>query len=123
MEQFAPLIGQIGLVVEVLGVTLIVAGILRAVIWYGLGILREVADRYGDFRRDVGRSLLVGLEFLVAGDIIRTVVIANTISDVAALGLLVLVRTVLVFTIHLEVEGHWPWQQSRAASREKPEVE
>ncbi len=54
--------------------------------------------------------MLLGLEFLVAGDIIRTVVVANSISDVASLGLIVLIRTVLVFTIHLELEGRWPWQ-------------
>lgn len=57
--------------------------------------------------------MLVGLEFLVAGDIIRTVVVIDTITDVASLGLVVVIRTVLVFTIHLEVEGHWPWQASK----------
>jgi uncharacterized membrane protein len=54
--------------------------------------------------------MMLGLEFLVAGDIIRTVLVAHSISDLLSLGLLVLIRTVLVFTIHLETEGHWPWQ-------------
>jgi len=62
--------------------------------------------------------MMLGLEFLVAGDIIRTVVVAHSITDVASLGLLVLIRTVLVFTIHLEVEGCWPWQPSPARSTE-----
>jgi uncharacterized membrane protein len=46
----------------------------------------------------------------VAGDIIRTVVVSHTLTDIATLAMVVLIRTVLVFTIHLELEGHWPWQ-------------
>ena len=53
---------------------------------------------------------MTSMSFLEAGDIIRTVVVVDTITDVASLGLVVVIRTVLVFTIHLEVEGHWPWQ-------------
>ena len=53
----------------------------------------------------------MGLEFLVAGDIIRTVVVSHTLTDISSLGLLVLIRTVLVFTMHLELHGHWPWQR------------
>ena len=56
--------------------------------------------------------MLLGLNFLVAGDIIRTVIVSHSISNVASLGLIVLIRTFLVFTIHLEVEGQWPWQKS-----------
>ncbi len=58
--------------------------------------------------------MMVGLEFLVAGDIIRTIIVAHTLTDIGGLGLLVLIRTVLVFTIHLEVEGRWPWQPEEA---------
>ena len=65
---------------------------------------------FHEFRQDIGRAMLIGLEFLVAGDIIRTVVVAHTLEDVASLGLLVLIRTVVVFTIHVELEGRWPWQ-------------
>lgn len=107
-----PLIGQIGFFVEAFGVLLIVAGIVQAVVRYGLRFFRDrEKDLYAEFRRQIGRSLMVGLEFLVAGDIIRTVIISHSILDVVALGLLVLIRTVLVFTIHLEVEGRWPWQK------------
>ena len=55
-------------------------------------------------------EIVRSMEFLVAGDIIRTVVIAHSLAEVASLGMIVLIRTVLVFTIHLEVEGRWPWQ-------------
>jgi uncharacterized membrane protein len=108
------LIGEIGFYVEVFGVVVIVVGIVHAVGRYGMEYFRDSGgDLYTAFRSHIGRSLMLGLEFLVAGDIIRTVVISHSISDVAALGLLVLVRTVLVFTIHLEVEGRWPWQSTR----------
>ena len=76
-------------------------------------MLSSQINLYHNFRREMGRAMLVGLEFLVAGDIIRTVVVTDTITGVASLGLVVLIRTVLVFTIHLEVEGHWPWQAPR----------
>ena len=75
----------------------------------------ERATIYDDYRRALGRSMMLGLEFLVAGDIIRTVIVAHTVEDIFGLGLIVIIRTVLVFTIHLEVEGRWPWQQKLAA--------
>jgi len=56
--------------------------------------------------------MLIGLEFLVAGDIIRTVIVDHTLEDIAGLGLIVIIWTILVFTIHLELEGRWPWQRS-----------
>ena len=105
------IIGEIGFYIEAIGVVVIVSGIGYSVLRYGYQLARHRSNElYQDFRRRIGRSLMLGLEFLVAGDIIRTLVISHAVSDVAALGLLVLVRTVLVFTIHLEVEGRWPWQ-------------
>jgi uncharacterized membrane protein len=113
--NMSQLIGQVGFYVEVFGVVVIVAGIVHALAIYGRQYFRgSTDDIYVAFRSHIGRTLMLGLEFLVAGDIIRTVVISPSITDVAALGLLVLVRTVLVFTIHLEVEGRWPWQSERA---------
>jgi uncharacterized membrane protein len=65
---------------------------------------------YKYFRQDIGRSILLGLEFMIAGDIIRTVVVTATLASVGTLALVVLVRTFLSMTLHLEVEGCWPWQ-------------
>ena len=62
----------------------------------------------------MGRAMLIGLDFLVAGDIIRTVVVDHTLDGVLGLGLIVIIRTILAMTIHLEVEGHWPWQPPRS---------
>jgi uncharacterized membrane protein len=117
MNSFSMLsiISFIGYAVEVLGVFIILVGASGATARCVHRYFRSVeAELYHNFRRDMGRAMLVGLEFLVAGDIIRTVVVFDSISDVASLGLVVLIRTVLVFTIHLEVEGRWPWQAPHA---------
>jgi len=109
--SFLEAISFIGYAVEVVGVAIILLGMGDASLRYIRRNMRSKhADLYQNFRREMGRAMLVGLEFLVAGDIIRTVVVVDTITDVASLGLVVVIRTVLVFTIHLEVEGHWPWQ-------------
>ena len=108
------IIGGIGFYIEAFGVLVIVVGIVHALGRYGVRYFRDSGgDLYVPFRNHIGRSLMLGLEFLVAGDIIRTVVISHSVSDIAGLGLLVLIRTVLVFTIHLEVEGRWPWQPAK----------
>ena len=71
-------------------------------------------SRYEDFRRQLGRSILLGLEFLVAADIIRTVAITPTPQSVAVLGGIVLIRTFLSFSLQLEMTGAWPWKRKAA---------
>ena len=109
--NFEELISLIGYALESVGVIVIVVGSIVATV---RTTLRHDGDseqsRYVQYRRRLGRSMMLGLEFLVAGDIIRTVIVADTLSEVAALGMIVIIRTILVFTIHLEVEGRWPWQ-------------
>lgn len=99
--------------IEALAVALIVAVIAWATAHYLLVSLARraaVLTAYEDYRRRVGRALLLGLEILVAADIVRTVALDNTLRSVAALGVLVLVRTFLSWSLMLEVEGRWPWQ-------------
>lgn len=115
------LIGYLGYAVEAFGVFVIIAGAIIAVANYGYKhIIAKGGAPYNEFRRVMGRSMMVGLEFLVAGDIIRTVVASHTLEDIAILGLVVIIRTVLVFTIHLELEGHWPWQPAPNPSHDHP---
>jgi uncharacterized membrane protein len=71
------------------------------------------------FRQKVGRSILLGLELLVAADIIRTVSEEPTLEGVTVLGMIVLIRTFLSFTLAVELEGHWPWQSARIKALEK----
>jgi uncharacterized membrane protein len=113
------LIGYVGYAVEAFGVLLIVTGACIAVMKYGFtSVIRKGGEPYHEFRRVMGRSMMVGLEFLVAGDIIRTVIAAHTLKGIAVLGLVVVIRTVLVFTIHLELEGRWPWQPADSETKE-----
>jgi uncharacterized membrane protein len=69
---------------------------------------------YHDLRRDLGKAILVGLELLVAADIIRSVALDPTFATICVLGLIVVVRTFLSWSLELEVNGRWPWQSSRS---------
>jgi uncharacterized membrane protein len=71
----------------------------------------SAGNYYSLYRQDVGRAILLGLEFLIAGDIIRTVVVAPTIQNVLVLGLIVLIRTFLSLSLQLEIEGKLPWRR------------
>jgi uncharacterized membrane protein len=113
--------------IEVLGVGVIVIGIAIAALQFVSGSLPRhgrATDREGPLnetlKRKIGWSILLGLEILVAADIIRSVALSPSLIAIAGLGLLVLVRTFLSWTIVLEIEGRWPWQ-SRAATPEGDE--
>ena len=68
-------------------------------------------DRVAAFRRMLGRAILTGLELLVAADIIRTVALDPTLESVLVLGLIVIIRTFLSFSLEVEIDGRWPWQK------------
>src|SRR5215831_6934918 len=107
------------LVIEILGALVIVAGVLRVAITRGTVRYLFRLDRpgaYESYKHEMGRSLLLGLEFLVAGDVVRTVALDPTLTNVGVLGLLVLIRTFLGWSLTVEIEGRWPWQ----ARRENP---
>lgn len=101
----------IGKWVDVVGVAAIVIGTLAATIIAVSRGYRRRSGVYTAYRQDVGRAILIGLEFLVAADIIRTVAITPTFTSVGVLALIVLVRTFLSFTLELEITGRWPWQK------------
>ena|SRR5579872_1299364 len=100
--------------IEVLGAVVIVAGVLRVAIMRGTVRFLFQLDKpgaYESYKHQMGRSLLLGLEFLVAGDVVRTVALDLTLLNVAVLGLLVLIRTFLSWSLAVEIEGRWPWQR------------
>jgi uncharacterized membrane protein len=93
--------------IEILAVAIIVVGISWAT--YAFLVRRaENSDRL--YRERLGRTLLVGLEVLVAADIVRTVALDPTLESVAVLGLLVLIRTFLSWSVVVEIDHRWPWQ-------------
>jgi uncharacterized membrane protein len=78
------------------------------------GILQQDQEaRYRELKVHLGKALLLGLEILVAADVIRTVALEATLQSVAVLGLLVLIRTFLSWALIVEIEGRWPWQPER----------
>jgi uncharacterized membrane protein len=123
MEVFQLSISVIGYVIESLGVIILVSGIFRA---FGRARMSLAAkgDRdtvFSRFRHEFAQSTLVAMDFLIAGDIIRTVIVSHSIEDILVLALLVAIRTSLVFTLHLELEGRWPWQAHRPSDPAGPE--
>lgn len=106
------LIETVGLIIDIVGVTIIVIGALIATGAFALQARSgALVDAYRIYRISLGRAILLGLEFLVAGDIIRTVAISPSFESVGVLGLIVLVRTFLSFSLEVELEGRWPWQR------------
>ena len=93
---------------EAAGVALIVGGILIA---SARTAFAPAGSRYQRYRHDVGRAILLGLELLVAADIVRTVAFTPTMDSVLVLGLIVLIRTFLSWSLALELDGRWPWQR------------
>jgi uncharacterized membrane protein len=98
--------------VEALAVALMVISILVGTVGWIVHSVREPEGAYERFRIVLGKTLLVGLELLVAADIINTVAFALTLTNLALLAGLVVVRTALGWTLTVEVEGHWPWQET-----------
>ena len=103
---------------ELLGVAAIVAGVLFATFIF-VGDLRRFSRKraYDSYRANLGRGILLGLELLVGADIIATVTAPLSFESVGLLGLIVLIRTFLSFSLETEIEGVWPWQRRRAAER------
>jgi uncharacterized membrane protein len=101
--------------IEVLAVAIIVVAIVSATVRYIYQTFRPPAgpeNRYRSYRSSLGRSLLLGLEILVAADVVRTVALEASLESVAILGLLVLIRTFLSWSLVVEMEGRWPWHKS-----------
>lgn len=106
MRHVIELAGQ---TIEALAVAIIVIAIVHGTVRYLLHVSQKVADAYTLYKVQLGRALLLGLEFLVAADIIRTVALETTMQNVLILGLLVIVRTFLSWSLVVEIEGRWPW--------------
>jgi len=111
MPSFNEMAEMAGVVLDGAGILVIMLGMLVAIARcaiYG----RRAADTYRQIRQDIGRGILLGLEFLVAADIIRTVAVTPTLEGVLVLGLIVLIRTFLSTALQVELEGQWPWQRA-----------
>jgi uncharacterized membrane protein len=117
-DTYAAILGAVAKVMEAAGVVVIVLGLL-----FALGLALRTWRRSGDgtlaytvLRRTIGGSILVGLEILVAGDLIRTVTIDPDLKNVLVLGVIVLIRTFLSFSLEIEIEGALPWRRALTRS-------
>ncbi|MBA3034681.1 MAG: DUF1622 domain-containing protein [Gammaproteobacteria bacterium] len=111
MEILKQVVNVAGYTLEAIGVLTILAGCVVA----GMGFLREwrhlgAEEAYSAMRRRLGQGIILGLEFLIAGDIIQTVVLTQTLESAAVLAVIVLIRAFLSFTLEHSIEGRWPWQ-------------
>jgi uncharacterized membrane protein len=102
--------------VEIVGVLLIVGGLLFATVRWVFGRKIQPLGRYQRYREDLGRSILLGLEVLVAADIVRSVALDPTLASLGVLAMIVAVRTFLSWSLSVELDGQWPWQRGPAKS-------
>jgi uncharacterized membrane protein len=109
--NFFEVIETVGKVIDAAGVAVIALGALIS----AAGVIPRLktGQAYRAFRQQLGRSILLGLELLVAADIIRTVAVTPDARSVAVLAGIVLIRTFLSFSLELEITGYWPWQKNR----------
>ena len=107
---------------EIIGVAVIALAFAHAMMRAALHFGQRKADAYERLKVYIGKALLLGLEFLVAADIIRTVIIEPTREGILALGLLIVVRIVLGWSIAVELEGCWPWRVRDAGRGAREDV-
>ena len=104
-------IEKTGTAIDAAGVVVIVTGAAIAFVIAAVRLSRHESDVYRRFRQRLSRAILLGLELLVAGDIVRTVATSPSLTSVAILASIVLIRTFLSFSLEVEISGRWPWQK------------
>ncbi len=110
LKPVIELVGELG---DAFGVAIIAAGMIWGGLRFVLTLIKgQATDGYSAYRLYLVRTLLLGLEILVAADIIRTVAVSPSLNSVAVLAAIVAIRTFLSWSLILEIEGRWPWQKS-----------
>lgn len=107
----------VGKVLDLFGVIIILGGVIISTAYYLTGFLESKGKEalYKTYRNNLGRSILLGLEMMVAGDIIRSVTGEPNFVTVGVLALIVLIRSFLGITFEMEIDGKWPWQKDKKA--------
>jgi len=118
--DFASLLAKVARSFEGIGVAVLVVGLVWSAVVASLTWRAAGGSRgYRALRETFGAVLLLGLELLVAADLITTVAVATTLRNVAVLGLIVLIRTFLSFSLQVEIDGHLPWRRFATTGREE----
>jgi uncharacterized membrane protein len=106
-----------GATIELIGVSIIaIAVVLSTLLFIRQCFYLKWEEAYRRYRANLGRGILLGLEFLVAADIIGTVAVTPTFASLGVLALIIAIRTLLSFALQVEIEGQWPWQRRQASS-------
>lgn len=113
MENIKIYIDYITRIIEAIGVLTIFIGLLYSLVVFLISISKKTSNRFGNLRQTLGKSILLGLEILIAADIIATVSTEPTLRSVTVLGLIVLIRTFLSMSLQVELEGKFPWQKDK----------
>jgi uncharacterized membrane protein len=113
IEQARIMFEYITFALEIASAAIIAIGILYAAVNIIVSLIRKTGktEIYRTFRVQVGRCIVLGLEILIAADIIKTLTIDQTFKDLGILAILILIRTFLSFTLEVEIDGRWPWQK------------
>ncbi len=115
VEIVKPFAETCAAIVEILGILVIVVPSIYTLILGAIRLLQKtkVEVVFRQLRQHLGRALLLGLEFLVAADIIHTVAVEFSLKTVGVLAIIVIIRTFLSFTLEVELTGRWPWNQQK----------
>ena len=122
--SFHTIMENVSKIVDGFGVGIIIIGLLASSVMFLIDEWKQLRGKPGQtridepfkfYRQSLGRSILIGLEFLIAGDIIRTVAVSPTFYNLGTLAILVIIRSFLSWGLSMEIEGRWPWQAPRAA--------
>ena len=113
MSAYEQVISGVVRVVEAFGAGIMVLGGLGAFLVFASRVLHaETAHgSYEELRRNLSRCILLGLEVLIVADIVRTIIVDPTIDSVAVLGIIVVIRILLSFSLEVEIDGVWPWRR------------
>ncbi len=120
--SYDEVVNDIAKVVEAVGVAIMVLGGLGALVAAAVAVAgpESRGGAYTQLRRNLGRAILLGLEVLIIGDIVRTIVVDPTLESVAVLGLIVVIRIVLSFSLEIEMDGTTPWTRWRTQQQGGP---
>ena len=123
-EPIVRFIEWISILIELVAVSWILVGVSSSTVRYFYRVIKKTPPmlvRYTEYRHSLARTLMLGLELLVAADVVRTVALEPTLQSVSVLGLLVLIRIILGWSLVVEIEGRWPWQPERTPEEPDPE--
>lgn len=120
--HYDQVVENVGRAIDGLGVAVVAVGVVGALIAYGMAprAAATAEDAYRAVRRRIGRAILLGLELLVAGDLIRTVVVSPSFRSVGVLAVIVAIRTFLSWSLEIEISGRLPWRRDLSAEGRTP---